>query len=215
MRKNIVIIILESFSKEYTALGHRQSFTPFLDSLMKVSIVFENAWSNGTKSIEGIPAIISSMPTWMDNPFINSLYCNNNTHSLPLLLKKENYFSAFFHGGINYVLNKKVLPNKKIYISKSKNERNEYNNDKDFDGYWGIWDEPFLQFTANKINTFKQPFFCAIFTLSSHHPFKVPEKYQNILPKGKLPIQQSIAYTDLALKKFLLVEFIAVCVCFV
>ncbi|MEW6773476.1 MAG: sulfatase-like hydrolase/transferase [Bacteroidota bacterium] len=200
MKKNIIVIILESFSKEYTALGQRESFTPFLDSLMKLSIVFENAWSNGTKSIEGIPAIISSMPTWMDNPFINSLYCNNNTHSFPLLLKKENYFSAFFHGGINGTMNFDAYARQAgfdAYFGK-----NEYNNDKDFDGYWGIWDEPFLQFAAQKINTFKQPFFCAIFTLSSHHPFKVPEKYQNILPQGKLPIQQSIAYTDLALKKF-------------
>lgn len=198
-QKNIVIIILEGFSKEYTSLGN-QSFTPFLDSLMKRSIVFENAFSNGTKSIEGIPAILSSVPSWMENPFINSLYCNNFIPSFPFLLKKENYYSAFFHGGINGTMNFDAYAKQAgfdEYIGK-----NEYNNDADFDGYWGIWDEPFLQYTADKLNTFSQPFFATIFTLSSHHPFKVPEKYKNILPKGDLPIQQCIAYTDLSLKKF-------------
>jgi phosphoglycerol transferase MdoB-like AlkP superfamily enzyme len=159
---------------------------------MQHSIVFENAWSNGTKSIEGIPAILSSMPSWMDNPFINSLYCNNNTQSFPMLLKKEGYFSAFFHGGINGTMN---------FDAYSRNARfdkyygkQEYNNDADFDGYWGIWDEPFLQFVAKEIGTFKEPFFASIFTLSSHHPFNVPEKYKDLLPKGTLPIHQSVAY---------------------
>lgn len=199
IRKNIVVIVLESFSKEYTSLGS-QSFTPFLDSLMKVSMVFENGWSNGTKSIEGIPAVVSSMPSWMDNPFINSLYSNNSTHSFPLLLKKENYYSAFFHGGINGTMNFDAYARQAgfdAYFGK-----NEYNNDADFDGYWGIWDEPFLQFAAKKLSEFRQPFFATIFTLSSHHPFKVPAAYRDILPKGNLPVQQCIAYTDWALKKF-------------
>lgn len=199
IKKNIVVIVLESFSKEYTSLGS-QSFTPFLDSLMKVSMVFENGWSNGTKSIEGIPAIVSSMPSWMDNPFINSLYSNNSTHSFPLLLKKENYYSAFFHGGINGTMNFDAYARQAgfdAYFGK-----NEYNNDADFDGHWGIWDEPFLQFAANKLNEFRQPFFATIFTLSSHHPFKVPDVYKNVLPKGSLPLQQCIAYTDLSLRKF-------------
>lgn len=200
IKKNIVVIILESFSKEYTGLGNKKSYTPFLDSLITISTAFDNAWSNGSKSIEGIPAILSSIPSWMENPFINSLYCNNNTNAFPELLKKENYFTAFFHGGINGTMNFDAYAKQAgfdVYYGK-----NEYNNNADFDGYWGIWDEPFLQFAANKINHFPQPFFISIFTLSSHHPFLIPEQYKNILPKGNLPIQQCIAYTDWALKKF-------------
>lgn len=200
VHKNIVVIILESFSKEYTKLGGKKSYTPFLDSLMNHCIVFENGWSNGTKSIEGVPAIISSIPSWMNNPYINSLYCNNFTHSLPFLLSKEKYFSAFFHGGINGTMNfdaYAVQAGFHRYYGK-----NEYNNDADFDGYWGIWDEPFLQYTAKELATFSRPFLACIFTLSSHHPFHVPDKYQQILPHGDLPIQQSIAYSDLALSKF-------------
>jgi len=200
IKKNVVVIILESFSKEYTKLGKRKSYTPFLDSLMEVSMVFENAFSNGTKSIEGIPAILSSMPSWMDNPFINSLYCNNSVPSLASLLKKENYYTAFFHGGINGTMNFDAYSKQAgfdDYFGK-----NEYPNSSDFDGYWGIWDEPFLQFALKKISEFKEPFFASIFTLSSHHPFNVPKQYENLLPKGNLPIHQCLRYTDLSLKKF-------------
>ncbi len=80
--------------------------------------------------------------------------------------------------------------------------KNEYNNDEDFDGIWGIWDEPFMQFMAKKIDTFKQPFFSSFFSLSSHHPFKVPEEYAGKFPKGKLPLHEPIGYADHALRQF-------------
>jgi len=41
-----------------------------------------------------------------------------------------------------------------------------------------------------------------VFTLSSHHPYKVPDKYKNKFRKGPLEIQETIMYTDYALKKF-------------
>ena len=50
--------------------------------------------------------------------------------------------------------------------------KNEYDNDADFDGAWGIWDEEFLQFMATKLTTFKEPFLGTVFTLSSHDPYK-------------------------------------------
>ena len=79
---------------------------------------------------------------------------------------------------------------------------NEYNNNQDFDGYWGIWDAPYLQYVAKMLAEKTEPFFSVIYTLSSHHPFNVPEQYKNTLPDGPLPIHKTIAYTDLALKKF-------------
>ena len=80
--------------------------------------------------------------------------------------------------------------------------RTEYNNENDFDGEWGIWDEPFLQFFARQLNSMPQPFITALFTLSSHHPYKVPLKYKGKFRKGHLPIQEAINYSDFALQKF-------------
>lgn len=48
----------------------------------------------------------------------------------------------------------------------------------------------------------KQPFMTAIFTVSSHDPFVVPEKYKNVYQEEHLPIHKCIRYTDMAIGKF-------------
>jgi phosphoglycerol transferase MdoB-like AlkP superfamily enzyme len=199
-KQNVVVIILESFSKEYTKLGVGNNITPFLDSLMNQSLVFTNAFSNGSKSIEGIPAILSSMPSLIENPFINSVYANNIQTSFATILKQEGYATAFFHGGINGTMNfDDWAPSAgyENYFGKK-----EFNNDDEFDGFWGIWDEPFLQFAVKKLNELKQPFHCGIFTLSSHHPYNIPAKYKNKFQKGPLENSESVRYADYALRQF-------------
>ena len=205
-RLNVVVIILESFSREHIGIlnkgmegGKYPGFTPFLDSLIGQSMIFDG-FSNGKRSIEGIPAVLASIPTWMTQDYITSSYSGNHVNSLATLLKQEGYSTSFFHGGKNGTMG---------FDSFSKSAgfdqyfgRSEYNNDKDFDGEWGIWDEPFLQYFAGSLNTMPQPFLSAIFTLSSHHPYKVPEKYKGKFRKGHLPIQQAIMYSDFALQQF-------------
>lgn len=205
-KKNIVVLVLESFSREYIGSfnknlenGQYKGYAPFLDSLKSVSLSFNNAYANGRKSIEGLPSVIASIPG-INEPFVLGYYSGNKINSLGGLLGKEGYHTSFFHGapngsmGFSSFINLAEIQN---YYGKT-----EYNNEADFDGIWGIWDEPFLQFWAKKLNTFKQPFFSNIFTVSSHHPFKVPQAYENKFPKGTLPIHQNIGYTDMALKKF-------------
>ncbi len=199
-KKNVVIIILESFSKEYTGLGKSKSYTPFLDSLMHYSLVYNNAIANAATSIEGIPAILSSFPNLMPNPYINSSYSGNKLTSIASVLKDEGYQTSFFHGGTNGTMNFDSYANLSGFTNYY--GRTEYNNESDFDNHWGIWDEPFLQYTAKTVSTYSSPFLAAVFTLSSHHPFKVPEKYANKFPKTSLEIIESIGYTDYSLAKF-------------
>lgn len=204
--KNVVLIILESFSNEHLNSIQSQktisdeNYAPFLDSLIHHGIFFPNMFANGKRSAEGIPSIISAVPSLMNTAFINSIYVNNSNISLPNILKKKNYKSYFFHGGHNGTINLDsyaMLAGFDKYYGK-----NEYNNNEDFDGYWGIWDAPYLQYVAKMLAEKTEPFFSVIYTLSSHHPFNVPEQYKNTLPDGPLPIHKTIAYTDLALKNF-------------
>lgn len=199
-KENIVVIILESFGKEYTKLGKRKSYTPFFDSLMSQSLVYTNAFANAAKSIEGIPAILSGIPSMMENPYVNSPYCTNNLSSFASILKPKGYTTAFFHGGFNGTMNFDAYTKGvgyEFYFGKR-----EYANNEDFDGSWGIWDEPFLQYSIQKMNTFKAPFHSAIFTLSSHHPYRVPDQYKNKFEKGTYENHACIQYTDYALKRF-------------
>lgn len=203
---NVMIIILESFSREHIGSlnsnleeGRYQGFTPFLDSLIRQGYYFD-AYANGKTSIQGIPAILSSIPSLMNESFIQSNYAAGNFTSIAGLLKPKGYTSAFFHGGTNGTMGFDAytrLVGFDHYFG-----RNEYNNEKDYDGKWGIRDEEFMQFTARKMNDLKQPFVVSLFSLSSHHPYYVPGKYVNIFRKGKLPIQQSIMYTDHSLASF-------------
>ena len=198
---NVVLIILESFGKEYIgSLNSWKGYTPFLDSLIGESLVFDQAYANGKRSIEGIPSIVAGIPPLMPEPFITSAYSGNTINSIASLLKKKGYYTSFYHGGTNGTMNFDNfirLAGYETYYG-----RREYNNDKDFDGHWGIYDEPFLHHYAQELSNMREPFFSTVFTLSSHHPYAVPIKYQNHFSKGTLPVHESIQYTDLSLKYF-------------
>lgn len=197
---NVCVIMLESFSKEFTSISNRKSYTPFLDSLMSSSIVFTNAISNGKTSMNGIPSIIASIPCFLDNQYLNSIYSNNTLQTLPNILKDKGYESVFYHGGTNGTINLNSFA--KLAGFDNYYGRTEYDNDADYDGQWGIWDEPFLKRVVTETSKLKQPFFTSIFTLSSHNPYKVPEKYNGKFPKGNYEITESIGYADYALKQF-------------
>jgi phosphoglycerol transferase MdoB-like AlkP superfamily enzyme len=78
----------------------------------------------------------------------------------------------------------------------------EYGNSADMDGIWGIWDLPFLQFFAGRLSEMPEPFCAAVFTVSSHHPFEVPEEYEGEFRPGETKMHEAVQYTDLALRRF-------------
>lgn len=201
-KKNVVIIILESFAKEYVGfLNQGKGYTPFLDSLMQESYVFTNAYSSGTKSIESLPSIFAGIPPLMNTPYTLSNYTANKIDGLPAILKLRGYNTSFYHGGANGTMGFSGF-------SATAGITNYYGKDeyptpeKDDDGAWGISDEPYLQYFANELNKKETPFFSSIFTLSSHHPYIVPTKYSTRFKEGELPIHKTITYTDYALKQF-------------
>lgn len=196
IKKNVVVIILESFGNENVGRG----YTPFLDSLINKSYYFKNAFANGKVSIDAVPSILSSIPSLMNNSFISSSFALNKVNGLPKILKKEGYYTSFFHGAFNGSQNfdqYAQVAGFDDYFGK-----NEYTGPEAFDGKWGIYDEEFMQFFCNKLTTFKQPFFSSIFTISSHNPYIIPKRYTNKFPKGTTTIQESIGYSDFALRQF-------------
>ena len=198
---NVVIIIVESLSKEFVGYyNNGEGYTPFLDNLMKNSLVFENAFANGLRSIDAVPAIISSVPSLMNDPFINSKYANNNVPSLSSILNKEGYKSSFFHGGRRGTMGFLGYCNQVMFDQYIGME--DFPEQRYFDGDWGIYDEPFLVFSANELIKAKKPFFTTIFTLSSHPPFNLPKKFTNFFPKGENKIHELIGYSDYSLKMF-------------
>ncbi len=196
---NIIILVLEGFSEEYTQLKNPEP-TPFLNRLRAESADFRNAYANGRRSIEGIAAILSGIPALMEEPFINSEFSANQIIGLGTLLNARGYHTSFFHGANSGSMHfdsftKSVGINN--FFSKA-----DYPNSADDDGTWGIYDEPFLKWTCERLTGFPQPFFTTVFTLSSHQPYKLPELFQSKFKDDRLDILKSIQYTDYSLEKF-------------
>lgn len=203
---NVVFLIIESLGKEHIGAlnkdidgGRYKGYTPFIDSLVGQSYTFTHTYANGRKSIDAIPSVITGIPS-IREPFVLSIYSGNKTTSIAKLLGDEGYETAFFHGAPNGSMGFSSythLAGIKHYFG-----QNEYKNNGDADGTWGIWDDPFMQYMARTMNTLKQPFFSGFFSLSSHHPFRLPEEYKGKFPRGPLPVQEVIGYTDMALRNF-------------
>lgn len=203
--QNVVLIILEGISSEYSELladepKENAGYTPFLDSLAKQSIVFKG-YANGQQSIEALSSILGGIPSLMNTPFSQSAYTTNTIHYAIPHLKKMGMTTAFFHGGKNGTMGFDRYC-QSIGIEQYYGMDEYPNAIRDFDGNWGIPDQPYLQYVADELNQYNHPFFATIFTLSSHHPFVVPQEYDKKVKQGNFPMQHTVAYTDRALQDF-------------
>lgn len=206
--KNILIFVLESFSYEHSAYLNPElykgevSYTPFLDSLMRDGYLFRRGYANGRKSIDALPSVLSSIPSFK-TPFVITPQSLGETRGLASLLDDEGYSTWFFNGSENKSMG--FVAYAKLSGVENARTRENYEarmGKKDYDNYWGIWDGPFMQYMARELDDAPKPFFATIFTLSSHHPFIVPEGYEKTLPEGRTKAQRPVAYTDRSLRDF-------------
>ncbi len=195
-KRNVVLIILESFSLEYIEEG----YTPFLSTLIPEGLYFDKHLANGRKSIEALPSILCSIPSLLIEPFSKSTFQGNKITCLPDLLRKAGYTNHFFHAG-----SRGTMSFDSFVLSHGFDKyfaREDYPLKDDFDGTWGIYDGPYLQYVGDQISKMPEPFMAGVFTLSSHQPYAIPPALKDVFNKGKLEIHESIGYADWALKNF-------------
>ena len=205
LKRNVVVIIVESLAEEYIGYYNPPSHTPFLDSLIARSLTFSHSYANGRKSIDGMPSILSSIPMFIE-PFFVTNYSLNRVSGLAGELSHEGYTTAFFHGAENGSMGFQAFARatgfQRYYGRTEYDADTRFGGERDFDGTWAIWDEPFLQFYATTMSDMPQPFMTAVFTASSHHPFVVPEAYRDSLHLEGHPMHTCIRYVDMALRRF-------------
>lgn len=208
--RNVVLFILESMSAEHSlelypelyATQEERGYTPFLDSLMRSGYCFRKMHANGLRSIQAMPAILGSIPSFK-TPFVLMPQSLGESRPLPRILRDAGYRTAFFcgseAGSMGFGAYARSAGIEHLYA------REEYEaryGKGDFDGYWGIWDDKFLQLLGDEASSWQEPFFATLFTLSSHHPFVVPDRLKDSLPKGHTPIHRCAAYEDWAFREF-------------
>lgn len=200
-KQNVVIIILESFGAEFWGSANEgRGFTPFLDELAQHGALFKNNYANGRRSIDALPAVFFGVPSFVPTPIVKTNYYGNKWNGLGHIAKRAGVYASFFHGapkGTMYFDAIAAMAGFENYYPLE-----SYPKKEDFDGHWGIYDEPFLQFAVTKINEQPAPFLSTIFTISSHQPYRIPPQYAGVFPRGRMPIHQSIGYVDYSLKRF-------------
>jgi arylsulfatase A-like enzyme len=211
-RKNVVVIFLESFGREYFGSLNRdilpgyKGYTTFLDSLIDHSAVtWRYTYANGRSSIDAMPSALSGLPMFVES-FVAASHATNHLGGLAAYLDSLGYETAFFHGApassLGFQGFTKATGFQKAWSQEDFEADSRTEGRAAYDNWWGIWDEPFLQYFRMKMSDMKEPFMTALFTLTSHHPFHVPDQYKDVFHEEELPIHKCIRYTDHALRRF-------------
>ncbi len=205
---NVVLFILESFSAEHSAYllpeeHDGEGYTPNIDRLMAEGYTFKRCYANGMTSIAAPPTIWSSIPSY-ETPFILMSESLADCRPMPRILADSGYTTAFFcgseRGSMGFGAYAHIAGIDKLYSMEDYAARYSM---ADFDGKWGIWDEPFIDYMGEELSSFKEPFFATLFTLTSHHPFNVPEDVCDELPEGTTLNHRPVAYSDRAIGRFM------------
>ncbi len=180
-RPNIVILILESWSADLIQdLGGEPGITPQFKELEKNGILFDRIYASGSRSEQGMASIFSAFPahpvssiTVQPDKFVK-------LQSLPQMLKRQGYKTSFYFGG------QLIYGNIKSYIFFNGFDKIMEGSDfpkNFFRGKLGVHDEYTLGYQLNDLSKEQQPFFSALFTVSTHSPWDQP--YPKPLKWGK------------------------------
>ncbi len=199
-RPNIMLVILESHTADLVSALGGENDSPEIDSIIHHGFSFQNVYSSGFRTDQGIVSILNG---WPATPYHSIMRVTEKESSLPSLTKifsSLNYSTTFLYGGsadfsnlkfycldqgFQHVIDERVFPKS---IPR---------------GQWGVHDEYSLNTQIKILDTLHQPFFSTLMTLSNHEPFDVPglKHFQgNSMPDR---FRNSAAYTDECLKDFL------------
>ena len=197
-KPNIVVVLMESMTADNMAFfGNSKKLTPVLDSLVSKSIFFENAYSEGIHTFNGIYGTLFSFPAlWNEHPMKTIKNYNGFTN----VLRKEGYKTNFFMthddqfdnvGGFLFANNFN-----KIYSQKDYPISEIHSN-------LGVSDDYLFRFSIDKINRLyqeKAPFFCAMMTASNHAPIVIPDYFKS---SNDNESEKVIQYADWSIGQFL------------
>lgn len=200
-KKNIVLIIMESFSQKYVGtITGQESLTPHFDSLLKTGSYCTNSWANGRRSSQGLVALTSGIPALMNEPFLYSQYSGNKIMGLPKLLSEDGYSTAFFNGSAKDILGWRQFVNHVGFENYYSLE--DYPNKEHSDGHWGIYDHYMFDYFESIMDTTSRPFFYTLFSISAHHPYNVPNVWSGDTVKDENLAIKAVRYSDWSLGRF-------------
>ncbi|MEW6468984.1 MAG: sulfatase-like hydrolase/transferase [Bacteroidota bacterium] len=202
-RKNIVIILMESFGARYIGkLNEGKGFSPAFDRLADEGIFCTRFKSNGPRTQNGIISTVSGFPSVL-GVNLQRRKGVNEFHTLAGILLGRGYASRFIHNGhADYDDMDKFM------------RQGGFQEIVDADDYthwrvkneWGVSDEDLYDKAYEMIwNTDGRPVLSVLLTMSNHSPYDIPEAFRKAHPETKqmTPQQASFYYSDHALGNFI------------
>lgn len=203
-KRNVVLITVESLSSSFlTAYGSTEHLTPNIDTLMTRSLVFDNMYAVGNRTVRGLEALSLCIPPCAGESVIKRPENDMGDLSVGVLFQKEGYKTRYLYGGDSYFDNMGDYFGKNGYeVSDRKQLTDEQIT---FANVWGVCDEDLFSMALRIIDGDAQrnvPFFTQIMTVSNHRPFTYPDGRIKI--DGKPNSRQgTVKYSDYAIGRFI------------
>ncbi|MBA3648083.1 MAG: LTA synthase family protein [Chitinophagales bacterium] len=171
-RPNIVWIILESFTADVIqSLGGDTGVTPNMDTIIQHGLLFNNIYSQGFRTDQGLVSYLSAFPTQPDFTIITQTEKLQHLSFIPKILDSIGYHTSFYYGG------ESGFANMKTYLIDAGIEKIVDKSSftlSQMSAKWGAHDQYVFEKQAAEMNIEQQPFFSIVLSLSSHEPFFIP-----------------------------------------
>lgn len=208
--KNVVLVLLESWSYKYIdgLSGSDYGATPFMDSLIAKSQVWDNFYAAGQRSILGIQAILSSVPVLPNQPALGFGLELNEMSRIAEIANRYHYRTVMMQSSARRSFHMDSIANalgfQEYYGKEDIPLLRDYPQDQPRFG----WDYDALQFFAKKLaeSPASQPFFGFMFTGTTHEPFpKIGGEFE-LYPfqsQGEQGFLNTLKYSDWAVQEFM------------
>ena len=192
---NVILVLMESMSAaRMTHFGSQKQLTPFLDSIATAGYLFENIYSAGVHTHNGIFSTLYSFPSLYRERYMNDVTTKYN--GMPSALKKCGYHTIFF------TTHSAHYNNMELFLTANDFdliiEQRDYPSDKIINT-WGVPDDFMFEFAISVLNKHQCPFFATFLTTSNHGPYDVPDYFS---PNQQNMKERAVEYSDWSLRKF-------------
>jgi phosphoglycerol transferase MdoB-like AlkP superfamily enzyme len=199
-RYNVILVIMESMSAgKLNRHGNMKNLTPFLDSIANCGYYFENIYTAGIHTFNGVFSTLFSFPAiYRQNPMKESTMFRYN--GIGYTLRENGYSTTYFttHDG--------QFDNIEGFL-----RANDFENIITLDDYpaekarttLGVPDDYMFEFSMPVIDGLyesNKPFLVTFMTASDHGPYYLPDYFK---PRNTEIRDQMVEYADWSLRKLI------------
>jgi len=201
---NVVLVLEESFGSLYVDdldSKYQEKISPHLLRVAKDGLFFTNIYATGNRTVRGLEAILTSFPP-IPGIATTRRDGSEGMNSLPLMLRKFGYTTAFLYGG------RPIFDNMGPYWSGIGFEQVWGQSDIAEPGFttiWGVADEFLFTEGLKRMDALTasgKPVLLSLLTVSNHRPYTYPEGRIDKDPARKRR-ENSATYADWSFGNFI------------